>query len=200
MPETDDPPDAELMRRVAEGGREAFSTLYRRHQASVYRFARLMMGSATAAADVVQDVFLSVMRDGSRWDASRSSLTSYLYGIARHHTRRRLLRERRFTALDDSDAGVNAVAAGDVSEDLARQRALVRLRAAIVTLPSRYREVIVLCDLHGLNYADAADAIGCAVGTVRSRLHRGRHMLGERMRRAGASRSLVPVRVVRCEA
>src|SRR5688500_7745904 len=92
--------DEQLMRRTAAGDREAFAALYERHSATVYRFARLMTGSAAAAEDVVQDVFLVVMRNASRFDSTRASLPSYLYGIARHHTRRRLLRQRRFVALD----------------------------------------------------------------------------------------------------
>ena len=67
----DDPDDADLMRRAAHGDRDAFAALYRRHQARVYRFARLMTGSSTAAEDIVQEVFLVVMRDAARYDPAR---------------------------------------------------------------------------------------------------------------------------------
>jgi DNA-directed RNA polymerase specialized sigma24 family protein len=93
--------DSDLMRRTAAGDREAFETLYRTHHATVYRFARLMTGSTSIAEDIVQEVFLALMRDASRYDPDRASLTTYLYGSARHHTRRRLLRDRVLVRLDD---------------------------------------------------------------------------------------------------
>ena len=65
--------------------------------------------------------------------------------------------------------------------DLERQRHVDALRRAVVALPVRYREAVVLCDLHELSYADAAVALSCAIGTVRSRLHRGRALLARRL-------------------
>ena len=166
-------PDSDLMRRTAAGDRDAFETLYRTHQATVYRFARLMTGSTTIAEDIVQEVFLSLMRDAARYDPARASLPTYLYGSARHHTRRRLLRDRLFVRLDDDAADLcHPVTSANADDDLIRQRDVQQLRRAIVRLPARYREVIVLCDLQDVSYADAAQALGCALGTVRSRLHR----------------------------
>lgn len=172
------------MRRTAAGDREAFATLYRRHHAVVYRFARLMSGCPVVAEDVVQEVFLVVMRDASRYDARRSSLTTYLYGVARYHTRRRLLRERRFVAIDESDAVIpEPLSLDDVAASVDRELALQRLRRAILSLPSRYREVVIFCDLEGLSYGEAAATIGCAIGTIRSRLHRARQLLTTKMTR-----------------
>jgi RNA polymerase sigma-70 factor, ECF subfamily len=180
----DDDPDVDLMRQTAAGDREAFATLYRRYSATVYRFARLMTGRTSAAEDVVQEVFLALMRDAARYDAERASLSTYLYGIARHQTRRRLQRDRRFVALPDSDVDLPAASAGGAAEHFEKQDDVQRLRRAIVALPSRYREVIVLCDLQDVNYADAAVTLNCAVGTIRSRLHRARSLLSEKMQRA----------------
>jgi RNA polymerase sigma-70 factor (ECF subfamily) len=170
------------MQRTAEGDRDAFAALYRRHQSSVYRFARLMTGSASAAEDIVQEVFLVVMRDAARYDAARAALTTYLYGVARHQTRRRLARDRQFVAFDDEAADAcPQVAGADPSATIERRESLRRLRRAIVTLPPRYREVIVLCELQDVTYADAAAVLGCAIGTIRSRLSRARHLLGQKM-------------------
>jgi RNA polymerase sigma-70 factor (ECF subfamily) len=155
-----------------------------------------MTGSATAAEDVVQEVFLVVMRDASRFDSSRASLSSYLYGIARHHTRRRLLRQRRFVALD-ADTAAHEAAIGDPASDYARTSELERLRRAIVALPSRYREVLVLCDLQDVPYAEAASTLGCAIGTIRSRLHRARELLTTKMRRTAAPAASAPASI-RC--
>jgi RNA polymerase sigma-70 factor (ECF subfamily) len=189
-------PDRDLMRRTAQGDREAFATLYRLHHASVYRFARLMTGSSASAEDVVQEVFLGLMRDASRYDPARASLTTYLYGSARHHTRRRLLRDRLFVTLDEDAAGP-CPSRPDAADELIRQRDVDDLRRAIVRLPARYREVIVLCDLQDVSYADAAQALGCALGTVRSRLHRARQLLADKMHRACSHERRQPA--VRCE-
>ena len=173
--------DQALMQRTAAGDRDAFATLYRRHQGAVYRFARLMTGSAPAAEDVVQEVFLALMQDAARYDAGRAALTTYLFGIARRVTRRRLLRERRFVEINAGD-GAHDVSP-NASEMLERRDMLQRLREAILSLPSRYREVVVLCDVEGVSYETAADSIGCAIGTIRSRLHRARQLLATKLRR-----------------
>jgi RNA polymerase sigma-70 factor, ECF subfamily len=179
-----DIPDDDLMRRTAAGDRDAFAALYSRHGATVYRFARLMTGCDSAAEDIVQDAFLSLMRDAARYDPARASLPTYLYGMARHQTRRRLMRDRRFVDLShacDDRAGSETT---DPAGHLARAENLRLLRQAILGLPSRYREVIVLCDLQDMSYADAAAVLECALGTVRSRLHRGRQLLAQKMSRA----------------
>jgi RNA polymerase sigma-70 factor (ECF subfamily) len=192
-----DASDSELMRRTSAGDRDAFATLYQRHHAAVYRFARLMTGSGAVAEDVVQEVFLVLMRNASRYDASRATLSTYLYGVARHHTRRRLSRERRFVALADDGPADGHVMAEQTAE-FERRQDLQRMRRAIVSLPSRYREVLVLCDLHDVSYADAAASIGCALGTVRSRLHRARLLLGEKMRRSEVRHSSTAQAVKEC--
>ena len=192
----DEGSDEDLTRRTAAGDRESFAALYCRHHDTIYRFARLMTGSNTMAEDVVQEVFLVLMRNADRYDATRSSLPTYLYGVARHHTRRRLLRERRFLPIDESPADLCA-AESDTAADVERRSEVRRLRRAILALPSRYREVVVLCDLHDMSYADAASAIGCAIGTVRSRLHRARQLLARKMQPA-RGKETVPGTTMRC--
>lgn len=173
--------DSDLMRRTAAGDRDAFTTIYQRHHAMVYRFARLMTGSSSAAEDIVQEVFLVLMRDASRYDPARAALPSYLYGVARHQTRRRLARDRQFVAFDDECCDAAQYVTDDVTATLERRQVLQRLRRAILSLPRKYREVIVLCDLQDVSYNDAAAALGCAVGTIRSRLHRARNLLTQKM-------------------
>jgi RNA polymerase sigma-70 factor, ECF subfamily len=193
--------DGDLMRRTAAGDRDAFEAVYRTHHVAVYRFARLMTGSSTTAEDIVQEVFLALMRDASRYDPARASLTTYLYGCARHHTRRRLLRDRLFVRLDDHDPDLcSPLTTGNTAEELIRQRDVQDLRRAIVRLPARYREVIVLCDLQDVSYVEAARALGCALGTVRSRLHRARHLLAVKLQRGLACADAARQPTVRCEA
>lgn len=180
--------DADLLRRTGTGDRDAFALLYRRHHVVVFRFARLMTGSTAMAEDVVQDVFLSLMRDPGRYDDARGSLTSYLYGAARYCTRRRLARERRLVALDAVAARPDdGSPSADVCGELVRRDEILQLRRAVLSLPSRYREVVVLCDLQDVSYGDAAATIGCPLGTVRSRLHRARHLLAVKLRRSDGS-------------
>jgi RNA polymerase sigma-70 factor (ECF subfamily) len=195
----EDVADADLMRRAASGDRDAFATLYRRHHAVVYRFARLMTGSRSAAEDIVQEVFLVVMRDAARYDPARAALSTYLYGVARHQTRRRLARDRQFVTFDGgADAVTEPIAEEDVIGTLERRQALQQLRRAILSLPRRHREVIIMCDLQDVSYSDAAAALGCAIGTIRSRLHRARHLLAHKMERAAPSEENHEQLTMRC--
>jgi RNA polymerase sigma-70 factor, ECF subfamily len=177
-----EPSDTELVGRALGGERDAFEALYNRYQAIVYRFARAMTGSPSMAEDVTQEVFVVLIRDLARYEPQRAGFSTYLYGVARNVTRARLRREQRFVNLD-AMPGERPAPAGsdDPSAALARSEDLLRLRKAIVSLPSQYREVVILCDLHGLSYAEAAGVINAPVGTVRSRLHRARNLLVERL-------------------
>ncbi len=178
-------PDDQLLKRIAAGDAEAFSALFRRRQGDVYRFALHMTGRPAVAEDVTQDTFLAVMRDAGRYDASRAAALAWLCGIARNHVLRRIERERPALMLEideDGPAGDGALAVADtVLGELTRAEEVVAVRDAVMTLPVRYREAVVLCDLQELSYADAASALGCAVGTVRSRLHRGRTLLAAKL-------------------
>jgi RNA polymerase sigma-70 factor (ECF subfamily) len=148
----------------------------------VYRFAAHVSGSATVADDVVQDVFVAVIDDASGYRAGRSGVLPWLLGIARNHVRR-WRHQRPVLPLpdDETPAGHELATTPDPVVAIARQRHTIALRRALLELPLRYREAIVLCDLQELSYVDAAGALGCAVGTVRSRLHRGRALLARRL-------------------
>ena len=176
-------PDDALMTAIAAGDRQAVTVLFRRRRDDVYRVALLMTGRAQAAEDIAQDVFLAVMRDARRYDAGRSTVRAWLSGIARNHARRRLDRDGRLLSFDGDENGAEEPAVyPDPVGDMAAAQHLEALRRAILSLPVRYREVVVMCDLQELSYADAAAALSCAVGTVRSRLHRARALLTAKMR------------------
>ena len=182
--------DDDLVAAVAGGDRAAFSTLFRRRSPDVYRFALHMTGQPAAADDVTQDVFMVVMRDAGRYERGRSTVVAWLCGIARNHARRRLERDERLVAFnvndDETPIEIGAVHPDPVS-DLTRAEGLEALRSAVLSLPLGYREAVVACDLRELSYADAAEALGCAVGTVRSRLHRGRALLASKLGAKGRS-------------
>jgi RNA polymerase sigma-70 factor, ECF subfamily len=177
--------DDGLIARIATGDSAAFTALFRRRQGEVFRFALHLTGAPSVAEDVTQEVFLSVMRDAGRYEPGRSSVVAWLCGMARNHARRRLERDRPTVSLDEDGEAEPIVVCPDPLGDLTRAEQVECLRRAVLSLPLRYREVVVICDLQEVSYADAAEALGCAVGTIRSRLHRGRALLASKMSAAG---------------
>ena len=179
------PSDSELLQSMRAGDEEAFAALYRRRQRGIYRFAFQMCGSQAVAEDVTQEVFMVLIHEGHTFDPARGSLNAFLMGVARNHVLRRLRRERFYVAIEeDSESDVKHAAltnAGPLDE-LSRTETIELVREAVLVLPERYREVVVLCDLEEMSYAEAAEILNCAIGTVRSRLHRGRALLIEKLR------------------
>jgi RNA polymerase sigma-70 factor (ECF subfamily) len=165
---------------MLSGDEEAFTALYRLRQAAVYRFALQMTGSAAVAEDVTQEVFMALIEHGKRFDPARATLASFLYGIARNMVLRRLERERVTESIEDRAGDI------DLLEDLTRRETIEQVRSAVLSLPPVYREAVVLCDLQDVSYQDAAAALDCPVGTVRSRLNRGRSMLAQKLGLAAA--------------
>ncbi len=174
--------DEELLRRTAAGDEDAFAALSRRRQPSIYRFALQMSGSVGVAEEVTQEVFLALMRESRQYDPARGSLAAYLYGMARHQVLRHLEKDRAHVPIAEEPEETSAlVSRDDPAGELYRRQSIESVRRAVLTLPPNYREVVVLCDLHEMSYAEAAETLGCAVGTVRSRLHRARALLGEKL-------------------
>ena len=186
---TSDEVMVELLRR---GDEEAFSSVYKQHQARLYRFAYHMSSSHSIAEETIQETFLTLIRQPDRFDPARGSLSAFLFGIARNHVLRALERDRRFEPLDAEPAANGANGSGGSAahdraiegEDsvgalahLERHERIESVRRAVLSLPTVYREVVVLCDLEQRSYADAAARLECPVGTVRSRLNRARGLL-----------------------
>jgi RNA polymerase sigma-70 factor (ECF subfamily) len=182
------PSDNELLRLMLAGDESAFVTLYRRRQGGIYRFAFQMCGSEAIAEDVTQEVFMVLMSDARNYDPAKGTLTAYLYGIARNQVLRALSRDRSFVSIGENyeeEGGATheqLTAKDDPLGDLTRNEVIESVRLAVTALPAHYREVVVLCDLHEMSYAEAAQVLDCAVGTIRSRLHRARALLIEKLR------------------
>ncbi len=175
-------PDETLLAGIAAGETVSLSVLFRRRQQNVYRFALHLTGSPALADDVTQDVFVTVIREAARFEAGRATVSAWLCGIARNFVRRRLALDRGTASLDDGEVDIPVAATNaDPLEDLTSAEAIESLRRAVLSLPLRYREVVVLCDLQETSYGDAAAALGCPIGTVRSRLNRGRALLTAKM-------------------
>lgn len=187
MPLKDDLNDFELLRLMLAEDEEALSVLYRRRQGSIYRFALQMSGSKTIAEDVTQEVFLFLMRDGRLFDPAKGTVSAFLLGVARNYVLRRLRVEQHLAPLGDEfeDDGLPHPSSEICPlEDLTRAETIESVRRAVLSLPSKYREVVVLCELQDISYGETAEILGCAIGTVRSRLHRARALLIAKLRPA----------------
>jgi RNA polymerase sigma-70 factor (ECF subfamily) len=174
--------DDVLLRRAAKGDEDSFVLLYRRHQAALYRFALRMTGNAWAAEEVVQDVFMTLMREPKKYDTSRGPVGAFLFGITRNRVMKYLERLPRELSLDEPNgdgarAGATAANVFTPAHWVEQQERLERVRAAVLELPAEFREAVVLCELEELSYEEAAQLSGCPIGTIRSRLHRGRALL-----------------------
>lgn len=192
--------DDVLLKRSAKGDERAFTDLYRRHQAAIYRYALRMTGSSWAAEEIVQDVFMTLVREPKKYDPSRGTLGAFLYGVARNRIMKHLERTPRDFSLDESgEPGRETypqlreqMTPGRWTELRERRD---QVRSAVLELPPEFRGAVVLCELEEMSYEEAARALECPVGTIRSRLHRGRalllaklEMLREVPKRANAGR------------
>ena len=175
--------DDVLLKRSAKGDEEAFTQLYRRNQAQIYRFALRMTGRAWAAEEIVQDVFMTLVREPKKFDPARGPLGAFLYGIARNRVMKHLERQPRELPLEYRSGDNGTSSEIEVPDErtpahwaeLRERRDYVR--AAVLSLPPEFRETMVLCELEELSYEEAAAVLECPVGTIRSRLHRGRALL-----------------------
>ncbi|MBI4889846.1 MAG: RNA polymerase sigma factor [Acidobacteria bacterium] len=169
--------EAALLRRIESGDENAFDKVYSRHQGPVYRYALRVSGSPEIAEDVVQEVFLALIRGAKGFDPGCGSLSSYLYGMARNHTFRQLGASTSGVELEEETAAPET----DPLEGLTQAEQVERVRSALAGLPAHYREIVALCEMEEMPYAEVAEMLGLAVGTVRSRLHRARALLLTRL-------------------
>jgi RNA polymerase sigma-70 factor, ECF subfamily len=143
---------------------------FQKNKDVVYRFAWRMTGSASAAEDITQDVFMLLLRQPSLFDSSRGELASFLIGVARNLSRKWLRKESRWSDIDDDQFSVEPLNAEsrEFSDTVA---------AAVSALPPLQREVLVLFQYEGLSLEEIARAVNVEVGAVKARLHRARQNL-----------------------
>ena len=186
MPPTDPQAEHALLSRLKQGDEAAFTALYRLHRDAVYRFALLYCGAPAAAADVTQETFMHLIARPGQFDPGRGSVGAWLCGVARNVARRHMgeaREESRDPALlhDDAQAAPTLVENETPLERVLRTEAAEQVRAAIARLAPHYRDVLILCELSELSYAEAAQVCGIDIGTVRSRLSRARAQLAQRL-------------------
>jgi RNA polymerase sigma-70 factor (ECF subfamily) len=192
--------DEQLLAQALDGNEDAFTVLYRRRQGPVYRFALHMSGSPQVAEEVTQEVFLFLLQRGRDFVPERGALGAYLFGVARNYVRRAMEKSysEAMTTSPAEDDDPNLITDVDPVEDIARNQASRAVWKAVLSLPEHYREVVVLCDLQEQTYADAAVALGCALGTVRSRLHRAHDMLMKKLQHSAPARAGFSGDAARC--
>lgn len=168
-------PDAELVRSIGAGDAQAAETLVQRHLPRMVGLARRMLGDASEAEDVAQELFLRVWREAPRWRPGAAKFETWMHRVALNLCYDRL-RRRRETA--DPDAGVNVADTRPMPADewLARQRA-VKVNAALAALPERQRAAIVLVHYQELTNIAAAEMLEISVEALESLLARGRRAL-----------------------
>ena len=176
--------DGQMLHLMIAGEERGFVALYRKYQGPVYRFALHICGIRHIAEDVTQETFLSLIRAPQNYHCDRGPLLLYLFGIARRLVWKTARRDRLYEEFDNDRE--LPVSMPDFADDFIRQHEAKRLRQAILSLPRKYREVIVLCSLQELSYEQAAVVVGSAIGTVRSRMHRARQLLLRKLTEGGS--------------
>lgn len=168
-------PDAELVRNIGAGDARAAEALVRRHLPRMVGLARRMLGDASEAEDVAQDVFLRVWREAPRWKPGAAKFETWMHRVAMNLCYDRLRRRREVA---HPDAGVNVPAGGLMPADqwLARQRA-AKVDAALALLPERQRAAIVLVHYQDMTNIAAAEMLEVSVEALESLLARGRRAL-----------------------
>jgi len=183
--------DAELLSAVRTGSEEAFDRLVSRYHASVYNLVYRIVGDSADAADTLQEVFLKVHRGLGKFQG-QSSLKTWIFRIAVHEgcNYRRWWRRHRARETSLQDAFLNSeegsgpslgdlLAAVEKSpfEELAAKETAVAVDCALNRIPESYRTAVVLRDLEEFSYEEIADILQVSLGTVKSRVARGREAL-----------------------
>jgi RNA polymerase sigma-70 factor, ECF subfamily len=174
-----EPSDAELLRLHVEGDPEAFGELFHRYRDRLWAVAVRTVGDPEEAADALQDAMIAAFRRAASFRGD-SAVTTWLHRIVVNAALDRLRRRaaRAATSVEDEDA-LDALAARDqpLSDPSARSDATLDVQAALGTLASDQRAALVLVDLLGYSFADAAEILGVSEGTLKSRTGRGRARL-----------------------
>src|SRR5258708_7942951 len=192
--------DDVLLRRAARGGEEGFTLLYPRAPAGPDPFSLRPTRDNPAAAENVAGGCITLVRRSQKNDAARGALGVFLYGVARNRVRKHLERLPREIPLEEKNE--DGTGGGIVLQDSStpatwaeKRERMQQVRAAVLDLPVEFREAVVLCELEEMSYEEAAQMAGCPIGTIRSRLHRGRALLTAKLemfrdvpRRASAAR------------
>jgi RNA polymerase sigma-70 factor, ECF subfamily len=177
--------DREVLRRCRAGDQAAWQELVSRHSRRVFGLAYRFCGRVDEAEDLTQEVFVKVFQSLHRFQETDAAFSTWLLSIARnqaidHYRRRREERQRRSQDPAILDAAT-APGEGPLG-DVARAERVQLVRSGLRALPAELREPLMLCDLQGVAYEQIAGILGIPLGTVKSRINRGRLELAKRLR------------------
>lgn len=185
------PSDWDLVALAHKGDMGAFAELVRRHERPIVHFCQRMLGSREDAEDVAQETFVRVYRYLPRLTPS-AKFSTLLFGIARNlalnFIRDAGRRGRGVTqSLTDSESGDRDIVDTRLRPDRASRLREIeeRIEEGMALLSPEHREVLVLRELQGLDYAAIADVVNCRKGTVKSRIARAREQLRQHLLRLG---------------
>jgi RNA polymerase sigma-70 factor (ECF subfamily) len=185
MPPHDPQAENALLARMKQGDEAAFNALYRRHKDSVYRFAMLYCGAPAVAADVTQDTFMHFIAHPNQYDPTRGAIGAWLCGIARNLARKQFSHREDATdpadLMDDARLSADRIDHDTPEQHLLRDERAEEVRRAVAAIAPHYRDVLILCELSELSYAETAQVCGIDIGTVRSRLSRARAQLARHL-------------------
>jgi len=181
----DGAPDAVLMAAVGDGCRRSFGVLVDRYKDPLVAYLARLTGSPERAEDLAQDTFLRLFQHAGRYD-ERGRLQGLLFSIATNLLRSEERRRRRWRTLLPFLAPTTTSNGFHLDEPSGERRVLQRevqhqLQAAVAALPLRFRVPLVLFEVEEWSYADIAGHLGCSPGTVKSRIHRARQRLKQRL-------------------
>lgn len=175
--------DAELMARVVGGDHNAFGALVTRHEDKLFSVAYRVLGNRQDALDATQDAFLSAFRQAAKFRGD-SAFSTWLYRIGVNACNDLLRKKKRFVLTDDPEPP--EITGPRTDEDAVRR---VDLQRALASLQPEYREAVVLHDLGGVPYEEIARITATRIGTVKSRISRGRKRLAELLEQPDVARS-----------
>jgi RNA polymerase sigma-70 factor (ECF subfamily) len=175
------PEETDLISRCQQGDQEALKGLFEKYQKKVYRIAYGVVRQREEALDIVQEVFIKLFRSIKNFKG-RSQFYTYLYRMTMNtaidHARKTgkqlmssLDEEGSFQPSDEPEKGPERV--------LLQKELEERVKTAMEKLPAEQRAAIIFKDVEGLSYQEMAEAMGCSIGTVMSRLHYGRKRMQE---------------------
>jgi len=176
-----EPADEHLVSLSKDGNLSAFNSLVERYQGPVFNLSLRLLGERGAAEDATQEAFLAAYRSLDRFDGA--SFRSWLFRIAANQCKDELRRRGRRPAESlpsshDEEHGFDLPDASESPDDYIERMALGRgIAAALGELPYEQRQAVILSDVHGYHYEEIATITSSSVGTVKSRIHRGRERL-----------------------
>lgn len=177
--------DEELIAEFQDGAGQAFTQLVGRYKDQLMNYAARYLGDRDDADDVVQETFIRIYRNPHAYRPV-GKFSTWLYTITTNLARTRLRRRRRYLPFGfgkDRDHPPELPAAGLSADRVADSNLLHRrIEEALAAIPAEYREMVILCDIQELSYEEAGEIAGVNIGTVKSRLHRGRTRLQELLR------------------